>query len=181
MARPTTVADVHTAAEQAAAQGVPLVVTGPPGQGKSWACDQLVRALISAGWLVAEHYCYLNDTLDERDERVQAETVFGSLLWQLAEADPSLVEDQRPRYAADDVALASAVTRAVQPPGRRIALVVDGLDHVARIVPSRPGADPSAAVATALAALDIPAGAVLIVLSQPGEHLAAAGRWRPRC
>ncbi|MHB1787513.1 MAG: ATP-binding protein [Acidimicrobiales bacterium] len=173
VARPTTVADVHAAAEQAASRGVPLVVTGPPGQGKSWACDQLVRDLISAGWLVAEHYCYLNDTLDERDERVQAETVFGSLLWQLAEADPSLVEDQRPRYAADDVALASAVTRAVRAqPGRRIALVVDGLDHVARIVPSRPGADPSAAVATALAALDIPAGAVLIVLSQPGEHLA---------
>lgn len=173
VARPTTVADVHTAAEQAASQGVPLVVTGPPGQGKSWACDQLVRHLTSAGWLVAEHYCYLNDTLDERDERVQAETVFGSLLWQLAEADPTLVEAQRPRYAADDVALASAVARAVRAqPGRRIALVVDGLDHVARIVPSRPGADPSAAVATALAALDIPAGAVLIVLSQPGEHLA---------
>jgi hypothetical protein len=173
VARPTTVADVHTAAEQAALQGVPLVLTGPPGQGKSWACDQLVRDLISTGWLVAEHYCYLNDTLDERDERVQAETVFGSLLGRLAEADPSLVDAQRPRYAADDVALANAVTRAVQAqPDRRVALVVDGLDHVARIVPSRPGADPSAAVASALAALDIPAGSVLIVLSQPGEHLA---------
>ena len=44
VARPTTVADVHAAAEQAASRGVPLVVTGPPGQGKSWACDQLVRA-----------------------------------------------------------------------------------------------------------------------------------------
>ena len=29
VARPTTVADVHTAAEQAALQGVPLVLTGP--------------------------------------------------------------------------------------------------------------------------------------------------------
>ncbi|QFY11512.1 hypothetical protein GBF35_37435 [Nonomuraea phyllanthi] len=173
VARPMTVADVQTAAEQAATEGVPLVLTGPPGQGKSWACDQLVRNLISAGWLVAEHYCYLNDTLDERDERVEAETVFGSLLWRLAEADPSLVEAQRPRYAADDVALANAVTRAIHArPGRRVALVVDGLDHVARIVSSRPGADPSAAVASALAALDLPVGSVLIVLSQPGDHLA---------
>ncbi|MFE2612069.1 hypothetical protein ACFXA2_00425 [Micromonospora chalcea] len=172
VSRPRTVADVHTVAEQAALQNVPLVLTGPPGQGKSWACDQLVRALISAGWLVAEHYCYLNDGPDERDERVQAETVFGSLLGRLAEGDPSLVDAQRPRYAADDVALANAVTRAVQAqPDRRIALVVDGLDHVARILPSRPGTDPSAAVASALAALELPAGSVLIVLSQPGEHL----------
>jgi hypothetical protein len=172
VARPTTVADVHTAVEQAAVQSVPLVLTGPPGQGKSWACDQLVRALISAGWLVAEHYCYLNDTLDERDERVQAETVFGSLLGRLAEADPNLVDAQRPRYAADDVALANAVTRAVQAqPDRRVALVVDGLDHVGRILPSRPCTDPSAALASALAALDLPVGSVLIVLSQPGEHL----------
>ena len=172
VARPTIVADIQIAAQQAASQGIPLVLNGPPGQGKSWASDQLIRDLISAGWLVAEHYCYLNDTLDERDERVQAETVFGSLLGRLAEADPSLVDSQRPRYAADDVALANAVSRAIQAnPDRRVALVVDGLDHVARIAPTLPGTDPSAAVAAALAALDIPAGSVLIVLSQPGEHL----------
>ena len=173
VARPNAVADVHAAAEQAALLAVPLVLVGPPGQGKSWACDQLVRDLLSAGWLVAEHYCYLNDTLDERDERVQAETVFGSLLGRLAEADPNLVDAQRPRYAADDVALGNAVARAVQnQPDRRVALVVDGLDHVARILPSRPGSDPSTALASALAALELPAGSVLIVLSQPGEHLA---------
>ncbi|WP_121007230.1 AAA family ATPase [Saccharothrix australiensis] len=171
--RRTTVADLHTLATQAASQGAPLVLTGPPGQGKSWACDRLVRDLVSAGWLVAEHYCYLNDTLDERDERVQAEAVLGSLLGRLAEADPSLVEAQRPRYAADDVALANAATRAVTARSdRRVALVVDGLDHVARILPSQPGSDPSAALASALAALDLPAGSTLIVLSQPGDHLA---------
>ncbi|MDX8031741.1 ATP-binding protein [Lentzea sp. BCCO 10_0856] len=172
VARPRTVADIQTAAQRAASEGVPLVLTGSPGQGKSWACDQLVRDLISARWLVAEHYCYLNDTHDERDERVQAETVFGSLLGRLAEADPSLVDSQRPRYAADDVALTNAVSRSVQfNPDRQVALIVDGLDHIARIAPTRPGTDPSAAVAAALAALDIPAGSVLVVLSQPGEHL----------
>ena len=148
-------------------------MTGSPGQGKSWACDQLVRELLSSGWLVAEHYCYLNDILDERNERVRAETVFGSLLGRLAEADPSLVQTQRPLYAADEESLANAVRSAVQArPDRRVALVVDGLDHVGRLREARPGTDPSAALAFALAGLDMPVGGVLIVLSQPGQHLA---------
>ena len=71
------------------ALGVPLLLTGQPGQGKSWVCEQVVEALTSAGWLVAEHYCYLADMVDERDERVQAETVFGSLLARLADAVPT--------------------------------------------------------------------------------------------
>ncbi|WP_203902900.1 hypothetical protein [Virgisporangium aliadipatigenens] len=172
VARPSTVAEVYAAAKQCAAQGVSLLLTGPPGQGKSWACDQLVRTLMAAGWLVAEHYCYLAETLDERDERVQAETVFGSLLGRLADAEPTLVDTQRPRYAADEVALANAVGRAMQlQPDRRVALVVDGLDHVARIMPARPGTDPSAALASALAALELPVGSVLVVLTQPGDHL----------
>ena len=57
-------------------------------------------------------------------------------------------------------------------PDRRVALVVDGLDHVGRLREARPGTDPSAALAFALAGLDMPAGSVLIVLSQPGQHLA---------
>ncbi|WP_194918188.1 ATP-binding protein [Catenulispora rubra] len=173
VARPTTVADVQRAAGQAAVQGVPLLLTGPPGQGKSWTCAQLAAKLAADGWLVAEHYCYLNDTRDEREERVNGDVVFGSLLNQLADADPTLVSDLRPRYAADDLALVEAVTRATtKQPGQRVALIVDGLDHVARVLPSAPGTDPSAALAAALAAVELPTGSVLIVLSQPGDHLA---------
>ena len=171
--RATTVNDIQAEAEKAAELGVPLVLQGPPGQGKSWVGAQLLRSLSAAGWLVAEHYCYLNDTLDERDERVQAEAVFGSLLRRLADADPSTVEAQRPRYAADDVALAAAVSRSLESkPDRKVALIVDGLDHVTRVLPSRPGGDPSKTLASTLAALGLAPGSVLIVLSQPGEHLA---------
>ena len=172
VARPATLADVNAAAAKAARSGVPLLLTGSPGQGKSWVCAQLVPALIAEGWLVAEHFCFLNDTRDERDERVNADTVFGSLLGRLADADPTLVADQRPRYAADDVAVTNAVSRAVRAkPDRPVALVVDGLDHVARIRSAPPGTDQSATLAAALAALDLPVGSVLIVLSQPGAHL----------
>ncbi|MFD9725538.1 AAA family ATPase [Streptomyces sp. NPDC059072] len=172
VARPATLEQVEEAAEQAARDAVPLLLTGPPGQGKSWMSAQLVQALERSGWLVAEHFCYLNDTADQRDERVNAECVFGSLLGRLADLDGALVSDLRPRFAADEVALVGAVARAVQSrPDRPVALIVDGLDHVARIAPSRPGADPSAALAADLAALELPVGSVLIVLSQPGVHL----------
>ncbi|GGR99589.1 hypothetical protein GCM10010252_42870 [Streptomyces aureoverticillatus] len=170
--RPSTLAQIEDAAGQAAQHGVPLLLTGPPGQGKSWLSAQLIKTLEASGWLVAEHFCYLNDTTDQRDERVNAECVFGSLLGRLADLDGALVSDLRPRFAADEAALIGIVAQAVlSRPDRPVALIVDGLDHVARVAPARPGADPSAALAADLAAMELPTGCVLIVLSQPGVHL----------
>ncbi|MGW3397319.1 AAA family ATPase [Streptomyces hydrogenans] len=161
------------AAGAAAVDGGPLLVTGPPGQGKSWACQQLIEQLTRDGWLVAEHYCYLGDADGDQLTRVMTESVFGSLLGRLAEADPSLVHDQRPRFAADEEALANAVEAAIRKdPARRVALVVDGLDHVTRVRGGRTRrADPSLALAEVLSSLPLPPGSVLIVLSQPGAHL----------
>jgi AAA ATPase domain len=170
--RESTVAALSEAASDGAIRGVPVLVTGPPGHGKTWACQQLLGSLAKRGWLVAEHYCYLGLEGDERVPRVMAETVFGSLLHRLAEADPSLVAEQRPRFAADAQALRDALIRAQSSnPNRPIALVVDGLDHVARVRGIVGESDPSRALAEELADLDLPPGSVLIVLSQPGEHL----------
>ena len=44
-----------------------------PGQGKSWACQQLMNQLDHDGWIVAEHYCYLGDADGDRLPRVMAE------------------------------------------------------------------------------------------------------------
>ncbi|MFG3261802.1 AAA family ATPase [Streptomyces bobili] len=173
VARPATVGVLAEAAGTAAADGGVLLVTGPPGQGKSWACQQLVGQLTSDGWLVAEHYCYLGDADGDQMTRVVTETVFGSLLGRLAESDPDLVQEQRPRFAADAQALTTAVDTALRKdPTRRVALVVDGLDHVTRVQGGRSRrADPSLALAAVLGSLALPPGSVLIVLSQPGNHL----------
>ncbi|MGA4967613.1 AAA family ATPase [Streptomyces pseudogriseolus] len=173
VARPGAVGALVEAAGTAAADGDVLLVTGPPGQGKSWACQQLVEQLTRDGWLVAEHYCYLGDADGDQLTRVMTESVFGSLLGRLAEADPGLVHDQRPRFAADEEALTNAVATALRKdPTRRVALVVDGLDHVTRVHGGRTRrADPSLALAEVLSSLPLPAGSVLIVLSQPGTHL----------
>ncbi|MFI0786209.1 AAA family ATPase [Streptomyces lydicus] len=173
VARPGAVGALVEAAGTAAVDGDVLLVTGPPGQGKSWACQQLVEQLTRDGWLVAEHYCYLGDADGDQLTRVMTESIFGSLLGRLAEADPTLVHDQRPRFAADEEALANAVATALRKdPARRVALVVDGLDHVTRVHGGRTRrADPSLALAEVLSSLPLPVGSVLIVLSQPGTHL----------
>lgn len=170
--REAAVGKVADAAEAAARGGGAVVVTAPPGHGKSWLCDQLVSRLAEAGWLVAEHYCYLGDADDDRVARVIADSLFGSLLARLADADPVAVEQQRPLLAASEDALVRAVASAVaREPGRPVALVVDGLDHVTRVRNDGIGFDASRAIAEALAAIQLPSGSALIVLSQPGRHL----------
>jgi hypothetical protein len=174
IAREATTRSLLAAAATGAGAGGKLLVTGSPGQGKSWACQQLVDSLIGRGWLVAEHYCYLSDADGDRVARVATESLFGSLLGRLAEADPTVVAEQRPRFAADEDAVVNAVTTTLShDPARRVALIVDGIDHVTRVrgQGGAAGADPSLVLAEALAELELPTRSVLIVLSQPGRHL----------
>ena len=170
--RAPTVAELVQRATAAADNGKVLVLVGPPGQGKSWICQQLIDRFLDEKWLVAEHYCYLGDADGERLPRVLTGSIFGSLLRRISEHDPGLVSEQRPRFAATESALEKAVIAALAAePERRVALLVDGIDHVTRVMAGGPGVDPSFALAEGLAALDLPAGSVLIVLSQPGKHL----------
>ncbi|MDD9981350.1 MAG: hypothetical protein OXU81_08350 [Gammaproteobacteria bacterium] len=172
VSRPQGVADVVAEATEAASQQKPIMLVGPPGQGKSWICKQVVDALHGEGWLVAEHYCYLGDADTERHPRVLAESIFGSLLGRIGEQDHEVVDEQRPRFAASHGAVEQVVSEALRRvPQRRVALVVDGVDHVTRIVGGSSGHDPSFALVQELALLDLPVGSTLIVLSQPGMHL----------
>lgn len=172
VSRQSTVDELSAAVIRAINDRKPLLIVGPPGQGKSWACQQLIERLTSTGWLVAEHYCYLGDADGERQERVLAEAVFGSLLGRVADADPGSVVGHRPRFAADEQALEGALRNArARSPERSVALVIDGLDHITRVRQAVDTWDPSLALAEALSLLELPAGSVLIVLSQPGRHL----------
>jgi hypothetical protein len=171
--RPSTVGEIVEVATELSMSGGYLLVVGPPGHGKSWISQQVVNALSGGGWLTAEHYCYLGDADGERNERVLSEAVFGSLVGRLAAADPTLVVQHRPRFAADEEALEGCVRRSLaKDPSRKVALVIDGVDHITR-VRARAGDrfDPSKSLAESLAALDLPAGSVVILLSQPGSHL----------
>jgi hypothetical protein len=171
--RPGTLAALADLAGEVAAEGGCLLGVGPPGQGKSWVGEQLVTELVGRGWLAAEHYCFVGDADGDRLPRVMVESVFGTLLDGVAQVDPDAVRDQRPRFAADEGALVAALNRAQEgTPDRRIALLVDGLDHVTRVRSAGPGTrDPSTVLAEALSELELPPGCVLVVLSQPAAHL----------
>ena len=170
--RLSSVEALNAQVNNAIAKGKNILLEGPPGQGKSWICQQLLNHLRGTGWLVAEHYCYLRDADGERQPRVQAERVFGSLLRRVADCEPSSVAEQRPRFAASEQLLETAVQTAIERvPSRHVALVVDGIDHVTRVTGHETGQDSSFALAEALASLELPNGSILIVLSQPGQHL----------
>lgn len=171
--RQHTVRSLVDAATTQADVGGHLLIIGPPGQGKSWVCHQLLNSLSDEGWLTAEHYCYLGDADGERLERVLAEGVFGSLVGRLADADPRLVTDIRPRFGADEDVLVACLRRSLDlEPDRRIALVIDGIDHITRVRTRGAGEfDPSRSLGEAFASLRLPPNTVVIVLSQPGTHL----------
>lgn len=163
---------LRTSVEQAAISGGYVVVEGPPGQGKSWLADQLRFSLIADGWTVAEHYCFLNDSEEERDDRVASEKIFGSLMERVTAEHPMLAAMQRPIFSADEQTLMKLVDRVVDSGGQRVALIIDGLDHVTRVHATKPGAlSASSALAAQIAALDPMAGCVIVVLGQPGTHL----------
>ena len=169
--RPSTVAQVVRRATSAANAGRILVLLGPPGQGKSWICKQVVDELYRLNWVVAEHYCYLAPNDQDLRSRVQVTSVFGSLLSRLSEYDPEILDGQRPRFAANERALEDAVLAATKTSeNSHAALVIDGIDHAARVL-GQGAIDPSLVLAEALAALNLPVGSVLVILSQPGPHL----------
>ncbi|GAA2476591.1 hypothetical protein GCM10010422_20310 [Streptomyces graminearus] len=177
--RSAVLTKVVTAVEDTAQQGGVVVVTGAPGIGKSWLCEQLGDALAQS-WLAVRHHCWLGAADADRGERVLTEVVIGSLLRQLESAAPEAVAQVRPRYAATKETLVAAVT-AVRglAPDRPVALVVDGIDHVSRVLGHSSGgafgepADPAACLVEELTSLGLPPGAVLVLASQPGPHLEA--------
>lgn len=170
--RDGAVAALRAAIETAARAGGHVIAQAPPGQGKSWVADQLRASLLDDAWTVAEHYCFLNDSEEERDDRVATERIFGSLMERVASAHPDLASEQRPIFSADEQTLMRLVSAVASRAEHSVALIVDGLDHVTRVRGTKPGTlSASHALAAQIAALEPPSGCAVVVLSQPGEHL----------
>lgn len=150
-----------------------VVVTGPPGCGKSWLLQAFTDHALALGWPSAIHFCFV-DPLDESlRPRTTVETTVGSLIAGLQDSCEYEPPSSTPLYAARPEDLVEHVRQAVAAcPEGRVLLVVDGLDHVSRIEPVAVGRrSTSEKVAEALANLDLPDGACLIVGSQPGSFL----------
>ncbi|ODT04201.1 MAG: hypothetical protein ABS52_05990 [Gemmatimonadetes bacterium SCN 70-22] len=147
------------------------LVIAPPGAGKSWELTRLAEELTAAGAIVARHYCYLEpgDALVER--RVTTDVFFGNLLGELLDADPSLHGAGGARYAAGLGELEATLARAAAT-GRPVVLIVDGIDHIARVrSDTRRLGDAETDIVERLATAQVPPGVALVIGSQPGRHL----------
>jgi len=167
-------AEVRRHVEAVASAGGRVVVTGEPGVGKSWLCEQLADTYRTDDWIVARHHCWLGAADINREERVLTDVVIGSLLRQLEQIVPEAATGLRPRFAATPEALAVAVqTCRDTRPGQRVLLIVDGLDHVDRVLGRRTSqqTDPSRLLVDQLAAIELPPGVCMLIASQPGSHL----------
>jgi hypothetical protein len=122
---------------------------------------------------VAAHFCFVDLFDNDRDLRASVATTFGSIIAELYDCDHSLLSDAVPRFAARPSDLEQILHKAARAdPLRRIAVIIDGLDHVDRL-PGGSRRNTAAEIVEELAILEIPSGVTFIVVSQPGEHLSA--------
>jgi hypothetical protein len=158
--------------DDAIAQSTTVLLTGPPGSGKSWALHAYANQLRSEGALVARHYCYLEPGDPDVERRITVNALFGNLIHELLEIDPELRAEKHAAFAATADELLLLLTAAVEKYPSGVVLAIDGLDHIARV---RAGAlnvsKLDSDIVEELAAICLPAGVHLLVGSQPGEHL----------
>lgn len=180
VSRQDAVASIEQAIRRTAPAGGRLVIVGGPGVGKSWLCQELADKCAGAGALVARHHCWLGAGDSDRRDRVAAAVVIGSLLRQLEEQVPEAFTNLRPRFEASVEGLSKVLEAHQQVDDhRQVVLIVDGLDHVDRVLGratagSASRMDPARSLVDELAQVRLPAGACLIIASQPGAHLSGA-------
>lgn len=151
--------------------GVHQLVCGQPGAGKSWELTRLAEELRESEFIVARHYCFLEPGDELVERRVTSDVLFGNLRAEILDAVPDLTIEVTARYAAGPKEL-EATLAAADRKGVRVVLLIDGLDHIARVrAESRRLSEAETDIIARLAMLNLPASTVVVVGSQPGQHL----------
>jgi hypothetical protein len=154
------------------------VLAGKPGAGKSWELTSLAKALRRRGDVVASHYCYLEPGDPAVQRRITLNVFYGNLIAEIIDALPTLRAKNIARYAAGPNELQALLSAAAElKPARRLVVIVDGLDHISRVLRDAPGVAPEdTAIAADLLALNLPPSVSVIVGSQPGDHITALAK-----
>jgi hypothetical protein len=149
------------------------ILSGPPGSGKSWSLTQLEEDLTTAGAVVAKHYCFLEPGDPNVQIRITVKALYGNLIASIIDAVPDLLLAKKSMFAADADELERILRQAAnQLTDRELVLIVDGLDHIARVfLEATHLSHDEIDIVNDLASLDLPEKVHLIIGSQPGEHL----------
>jgi hypothetical protein len=150
-----------------------LLLTGLPGAGKSWLLERVAEEFRETGHLVAWHFCYLEPGDPEVQRRVTTDVLWGNLITELIDHAPTLRDRHQPIYAADLTSLERLLAHAVEVSSTgRVILIVDGLDHIARVRSDAPSLSQAETdIVEQLALLKLPPGVVVVAGSQPDAHL----------
>ena len=118
------------------ADGEYVVVTGPPGSGKSTAlteyCDELEENA-SEHFKVVRYYCFVRVHDNRQRLRLEARSLRVNLLTELQRRFPSVLDDRRFDFGEDR--FFEALERVASHCGedrKKLVVLLDGLDHVER-------------------------------------------------
>lgn len=163
----------HNRLVESVDQGGIVVLEGSPGAGKSWELTALADTLRERGDVVACHYCYLEPGDREVQKRITLDVFYGNLIAGIIDASPSSFDSSAPRYSAGAEELQSLFDEVELNEAQRLVVIVDGLDHIARVLPDAPTvAFEETEIARDLLALSLPSSVSVVVGSQPGDHIA---------
>lgn len=163
--------------EKVKAGGI-TVLSGGPGAGKSWELTDLMKKLRTQKVIVAAHYCYLDPGDPLVQSRITLNAFYGNLIAEIVDAVPELREHNPTRFAAGPRELQALLDAAGEmKPAPRLVVIVDGLDHIARVLrDARTLAPADTQIARDLLALKLPKNVSVLVGSQPGDHIAQLAR-----
>lgn len=147
-----------------------IAVTGPPGIGKSWLLAELKEKLNQEGWTTAIHYCFIDPYDDEKTSRASVNSMIGSLIYQLGEAYPLVVAAMEPRFSPHPEGLEGILQKISHQDQSKVAIIVDGLDHVERLEKNTIS-NSAVEIVNELVYLHLPKNVVILLGSQPGSHL----------
>ncbi|MFH6955264.1 hypothetical protein ACHSBP_19365 [Pseudoalteromonas sp. XMcav1-K] len=147
------------------------VVLGSPGAGKSWSLTRLAEKLEGEGICVAKHYCYLEPGDEELERRISTESLFANLLYELTSKNTKLRDNLTSRYSSTFESLDEAIKVACEQE-ELVVIIVDGLDHISRVLSEAEQLSFSDTdIIGQICSLSLPNNVVLILGSQPGEHI----------
>ena len=118
------------------ADGEYIVVTGPPGSGKSTALSEYFEALAedeSDKFVVVRYYCFVRVHDNRQRLRLEAKSLRVNLLTELQRSFPHVLDERRFDYSEDRfIEALERVGSDCLEQGKKLALFIDGLDHVER-------------------------------------------------